>query len=178
MNIFYFNYNQKECCVEYVDKHCVKMILEYAQILSTVHRVVDGINEIRLTVKGRKLSYWKLPDERETILYKATHVNHPSVIWARSNSSNYLWLFELFHNLCSEYTFRYGKQHKCSMLFETLKQLPIKIQVGDFYEPPKVMPDIHKLDDTILAYRNYYNNEKQKIFNWKNRQIPSWIILK
>ena len=28
--------------MKYKDKHCVKMILEYAQMLSTAHRELDG----------------------------------------------------------------------------------------------------------------------------------------
>ena len=42
MNIFYLDYDTKKCAEMHVDKHCVKMILEYAQLLSTAHRVLDG----------------------------------------------------------------------------------------------------------------------------------------
>lgn len=34
MNIFYLNKDLKIAAMEHKDKHCVKMILEYAQMLS------------------------------------------------------------------------------------------------------------------------------------------------
>ena len=42
MNIFYLNKDPKIAAMDHKDKHCVKMILEYAQILSTAHRELDG----------------------------------------------------------------------------------------------------------------------------------------
>ena len=42
MNIFYLDHNVKSCAEQHVDKHVVKMIVEYAQLLSTAHRVIDG----------------------------------------------------------------------------------------------------------------------------------------
>ena len=41
MNIFYLSEDQKNCAEMHNDKHCVKMIVEYAQLLSTAHRVLD-----------------------------------------------------------------------------------------------------------------------------------------
>jgi hypothetical protein len=35
MNIFYLHNDPETCAIEHVDKHVVKMILEYAQLLST-----------------------------------------------------------------------------------------------------------------------------------------------
>ena len=42
MNIFYLDKNAKIAAQSHGDKHVVKMVLEYAQILSTAHRVIDG----------------------------------------------------------------------------------------------------------------------------------------
>ena len=40
MNIFgYLDKDPKRCAEMHCDKHVVKMILEYAQLLSTAHRV-------------------------------------------------------------------------------------------------------------------------------------------
>ena len=69
MNIFVLDTNPKICAQYHVDKHVVKMILELAQILSTAHRVLDGIESISIQ-NGRKLKSWELPDSREDILYK------------------------------------------------------------------------------------------------------------
>ena len=42
MNIFYIHTDPKMCAEWAVDSHCVKMILESAQLLSTAHRLLDG----------------------------------------------------------------------------------------------------------------------------------------
>ena len=43
MNIFYLHNDPKVCAELHVDKHVVKMIVEYAQLLSTAKRMTDGI---------------------------------------------------------------------------------------------------------------------------------------
>jgi hypothetical protein len=52
------------------------MILEEAQMLSTVHRIIDGDEYVDAS-SGRKIKRWRLNDDRELSLYKATHVGHP-----------------------------------------------------------------------------------------------------
>ena len=42
MNIFFLNTDPKVCAQEHLDKHVVKMIVEYAQLMSTAHRLLDG----------------------------------------------------------------------------------------------------------------------------------------
>jgi len=39
MNIFYLDPQPRLCAQYHCDKHVVKMILEYAQLLSTAHRI-------------------------------------------------------------------------------------------------------------------------------------------
>jgi len=46
MNIFYLNPEPKICAEMHLDKHVVKMIIEYAQLMSTAHRVLDGIQDV------------------------------------------------------------------------------------------------------------------------------------
>ena len=107
MNIFYLHRDVDTCAEMHNDKHVVKMILEYAQLLSTAHRVLDG-EEYIFFKNGRKKRVWDLIDERQPILYMATHLNHPSSIWVRQNHQNYIWLSQLLYALCKEYTYRYG----------------------------------------------------------------------
>ena len=113
MNIFYLHPDPKTCAEYHVDKHCVKMILETCQLLSTAHRVLDGVETMAKSKTGRNVKRWVLPDNRETIVYSATHMNHPSAVWCRQNRDNYYWLWCLLKSLCDEYTYRYGKIHKC-----------------------------------------------------------------
>ena len=186
MNIFYLNNNPKLCAVEHVDKHCIKMILEYSQLLSTAHRVLDGVESIQkkyvlgsIPARWRTNRVWKLDDDREHYLYKATHINHPSAVWVRKSYENYEWLHTLLVNLCEEYTYRYGKIHKIEQdgLLDRLFVKPNNIPLGvGFTEPTPAMPDIYKVTgDSIQSYKNYYLGEKTRMFSWKNRSQPTWI---
>lgn len=44
MNIFVLDFDTEVCARYHCDKHVVKMIVEYAQLLSTAHHVLDGDN--------------------------------------------------------------------------------------------------------------------------------------
>lgn len=65
MNIFYLDYDLTKCAQAHGDKHVVKMILEHAQLLSSVHHILDG---------DRVSDY---------SAYGLTHKNHPSAIWGK-----------------------------------------------------------------------------------------------
>ena len=178
MNIFYLDHDTQICAEMHNNKHCVKMILEYAQLLSTAHRVLDGVELNCLSDSGRKKKFWTLGDSRDYKLYKATHINHPSAVWARKTHQNYIWLSQLLHALCKEYTYRYGKIHKVERdgLLEELYEWPIKIPIGEFTEPTPAMPDDVKVPgDSLASYHNYYNKNKTHLADWKNRPVPQWF---
>ena len=162
------------------DKHVVKMILEYAQLLSTAHRVLDGVELSGLSDSGRKKKFWTLGDSRDYTLYKATHINHPSAVWVRKSAQNYMWLAEMLEMLCGEYTYRYGKVHKVERdgLMQLLKnEFPKNLPIAPFTEPTPAMPDDVKIiGDSIKSYRNYYINNKAHLANWKKRTTPEWYI--
>lgn len=176
MNIFYLHNDPKTCAQQHVDKHVVKMILEYGQLLSTAHRICDGTISTRLSKSGRTQKFYSLPDSRDSIIYSATHANHPSAKWTRHGESNYRWLYALFIELLQEYTYRYGKQHATSRLVDILKNPPKNINKEEPFSPPwRAMPDEFKVDDTIESYRNYYRGAKTHMFSWKKREVPDWI---
>lgn len=180
MNIFYLNENPKQCAEEHLDKHCVKMILEYAQLLSTAHRLLDGKLYEGKTNAGRNIKRWKLDDHNlETLLFKASHVSHPSAIWCRKNVQNYMWLAELLEWTCAEYTHRYGKVHSVeqSGLMQTLKNnFPKNLPIGEFTEPTPAMPDDCKVPgDSLASYKKYYIEKKRLFAKWTNRPMPSWF---
>ena len=176
MNIFYLHHDPSTCAKMHVDKHCVKMILEYAQLLSTAHRVLDGTLSMGLSASGRKKTSYVLMDQRESVLYSATHINHPSAIWVRQSDANYVWLYRMFDALMDEYTYRYGKVHACERLADALSYRPKNIPKGSFTEPTPAMPDHYKVaGDSIQSYKNYYLGDKTRMFSWKNRETPSWV---
>ena len=42
MNVFYLHEDPQICAQMHADRHVVKMIVEYGQMMSTAHRVQDG----------------------------------------------------------------------------------------------------------------------------------------
>lgn len=182
MNIFYLHHDTKQCAAMHNDKHCIKMILEYAQLLSTAHRVLDGVlTTDRGGAAGRQRTTYILPDNRDDVLYRATHINHPSAIWVRVRESHYRWLFNLWIDLMAEYTYRYGKNHACEKLILALGTSPKNINRDDgFDEPTPAMPDEVKVKgDSIKSYRNYYIMNKTHLASWSgkvnSRNVPSWF---
>lgn len=177
MNIFFLNSSPSRCAEMHNDKHVVKMILEYAQLLSTAHRVLDGTVSEGISSSGRKQSTYRLSDNRESVLYRATHINHPSAIWVRQSASHYAWLYSLFCSLLDEYTYRYNKVHATSRLKEVLFAIPNNIpQVGWQSDPTPAMPDEYRVDgDSISSYWNYYRYGKSHIAKWTNRPTPVFV---
>ncbi len=173
MNIFYLSSNVKECALSHNDKHVVKMIVEYAQMLSTSHRILDG--ELTIQIKnGKKAKRYKLSDERDNILYNVTHAQHPCNVWVRESLSNYNYLYNLLDELLKEYTFRYGRMHRTSELMFLLQTPPKNLKDNGFTTPPQAMPEYCKDENTVNAYRNYYKLEKQNLKKYKLRNIPEW----
>jgi hypothetical protein len=150
------------------------MILEYAQILSTAHLVLDGIPVKEKSTNNRSVTRYK--HELSEVLYKATHINHPSTVWARTSKENYEFLYKLFLELGKEYTHRYGKIHlSVSKLSEVLKNPPKNIKPIGFTKMPQAMPDHCKMSDSVEAYRKYYLIEKKNILKYTNRETPKFI---
>lgn len=136
------------------DKHVVKMILEEAQMLSTVHHRYNS------PVEG---------------LYKPTHKHHPCTVWAGDTVDNYLYAHDMFMALCGEYTYRYGKIHATSRLMLPLATPPKGIPNGGLTPFPQAMPDEFKQVDAVEAYRGYYRGAKAAICKWTRRGVPDWF---
>lgn len=148
---------------------------------------VAGIRNIKMNIfilsksRRRRASYLAdkhvvkmiLENDREFLLYKATHVNHPCAIWVRAN---YKWMYKNFLATCQEYTFRYSKIHKCErLLSSTLCEIPKNIpQSESITEPPQCVPDQYKSKCVVEAYRNYYRIDKKHLAKWTKRKTPHW----
>ena len=179
MNIFYLHEDLIQNAKWHIDKHIVKMPIEYAQLMSTAHRLLDGEMYLGKTAIGRNIKRWKLHDEREDILYKASHINHPSAIWVRESIENYFQMYKLYMAVLSEFTNRYGKIHGSSKPSIALIRPPSNIPMVKGTQLPQCMPEMCKVkDNPILAYRNYYIVEKNSFASWKNREIPEWFQTK
>ena len=183
MNIFTTN----ECPVisaqEMCDKHVVKMIVEYAQLMSTAHRVLDGKEYEGRTLLNRRIKRWLHPNKNmEELLYKASHIKHPSGIWCRTNTANYQWLYRHFCAACEEYTHRYGKVHLTELkLAKVFKNTPKNIPNGKQTEfavaiaadqTCRQVPGFNSLKP-VDKYKQYIINDKPFAV-WTSRQPPKW----
>ena len=55
MNIFYLHEDPEISAKMHCDKHVVKMIIEYAQMLSTAHRMLDGVMVKKPSKSGKTM---------------------------------------------------------------------------------------------------------------------------
>ena len=182
MNRFIIEETPRQCAQSHCDRHAVKMPLEEAQMLSTAHRILDGIEERRPSKSGKtNIKYWKMPDEREDVLYKAVHMKHPCTVWAAESLANYRWAFALFEELCEEYSYRYNKTHlSYEKLADTLRLAPDNINKSlDLTPMPLAMgaaPECINHDDVIGSYRKFYMTKQHRFtMTWKNRPTPEWF---
>ncbi len=159
MNIFFLDKDPIKAARKQCDKHVVKMVLESAQMLSTV---------------AHKHKYVNTPG-----IYKPAYENHPMTLWVNTHKNKYLWLCEHGLALCKEYTKRYGKVHKSEELIQLLHNLCKSFFTfgggecnSKFITPPPLcMPDEFKQDDFVKAYRKYYVH---KLASWKIP--PRWRL--
>lgn len=155
MNIFVLDTCPTVAAQMQCDKHVVKMPLECAQMLSTVHRAFGS---------------------DEVALYKATHKHHPCTLWAAQSTANYYWLYDHFKALNDEYFHRYYKTHLSWSKLRDVVAYPPALMRDDEPTPfAQAMPDEYKHDDAVTAYRAYYINEKAKILTYSRRDKPSWL---
>jgi hypothetical protein len=176
MNRFILDKDPRIAAEYHCDKHVVKMILEESQMLSTAHRLIDGVETIGQSKTGRKAKRWKLNDTRENKIYQATHVNHPCTQWSMQTNNNYNWSVCLLRSLLDEYEYRYKKIHKCEELYSVLSIPPLKINVGPLTTFPQAMPDECKRDNPVDGYRTYYIEHKKRFAKWTGREVPDWFV--
>lgn len=150
MNIFVLDDDPRLAAEYHCDKHCVKMILESAQMLSTV------LN------RG----------------YKPTHRNHPCTLWLTESRENAEWLYELCDALNRECQrrFNHNRNHSSWMLIRDglarhFDELPNTPQTRFAL----AMPIQYQQHDVVQSYRNYYLNEKRGIASWST-QPPHWWL--
>ncbi len=192
MNIFFLDHDIKTLASYHCDKHCVKMILETAQLLATTYRLQN-------TKELSGLLQLSLP--------KATHASHPCRLWAGYNACNYLALGSIGVALCDEYKARYGRTHS---LYQTIRFLVLNYRDINFpnSEPYSTVPPIcmfPAVKDTarsdfkylagiteeellssryyqealvIYSYRFYYLTSKSHFAVWNHSAMPLWYKAK
>lgn len=162
MNIFVLDQDPKLAAQAMCDKHIPKMVVESLQMMGSAlrrHGATD--DQMPLSEAGKPI--------------KGGYKNHPCTRWVGDSRVNFLWLAEHGLELCSEYTLRYGKIHKCQHKIEHMIEMCGMVPAGTLTTFAQAMPDEYRSIDTVHAYRTYYNNDKAYFAKWeKGRQAPSW----
>jgi hypothetical protein len=184
MNIFRLDDNPRKAAELQCDKHIPKMIVESAQMLSTTHRMLDGIETKCLSKSGKRMvKYYLLESDLEPIMYKAVHFNHPSTVWTRESIENYQWHYEHFVGLCDEYKYRYGRIHKTDeLLRDILKRPPVnipKVSETPFKLAMGSNPECMYPSDPVRSYREFYQTKQDRFkMVWTKRPVPEWFEVK
>lgn len=141
------------------------MILETAQLLCTAHWVLDGSNS-----------------PLQSILYKKTHVNHPSTLWVMKSSANYLWALKLLKELHKEWQYRFNHTHNHKTVEKllngtvNLNTLPLNIPIKKRSPFAIVMPDEYKIStNAVQSYQTYYRKGKADLLKYTKRSLPSFL---
>lgn len=161
MNIFHLSECPEQAARWLADRHCVKMILESAQMLCTAFQL-----------------------QNTDAPYRATHKNHPSAVWVRNSFDNFNWLVEHALVMADEYTARYGKRHKSLDIIEWCQDNVSKLSFDRFDLTKfaiaiaddcfcRTLPEFDE-SDPVNCYRLYYIHDKKHLHQWK-RNRPEWI---
>ena len=192
MNIFVLDTCPINSALMACDKHVVKMVLETAQMLSTVARDKHGIvgsvryldREGNERTKERRIisglgeysGMWE--HERNPNVYWDVHHKHPCTLWAGKNPPNWSWLCKHGIALAKEYSFRYEKIHSSEAVIRFIykSRLGPKGLIFPVFKTPfaQAMPEQYKHKNAVAAYRSYYRGEKSGFAKWTKRAPPSW----
>lgn len=203
MNIFFTDRDPKQAAKDLNKVHNRKMIVEYAQIASTVIRTQMGTlidvyikkTSIKLLEDGSKIKVVRLKPRKwyllegdilkyklgkcilaKRIIYADTHNNHPSVLWVYKSHTHYIWLLECLNQCIRVYNNNTGKRHlTTNLFFHICKYLDVGLPKLEFVDPPVVTSEpIPLTGDSVVDYRALMN---YKFDDWVNRVKPidvSW----
>ena len=159
MNAFILDRCPVKAANSLCDKHAVKMVLETAQMLSTAARYCGARFPLPVNYDG---------------LYKSTHLNHPCSVWARSTRENFHWLLLHGDAMGHEYSRRYGRVHKSSLVIQRARDFMRFVPKGELTPFALAMPEEYKTDCPVESYRSYYIAEKKRIAVWAHSETPAW----
>lgn len=170
MNIFLLDYHPRKAAQAHCDQHMHKMILESAQMLSTVvHTIKPG---------------------HYPAIYGPTHINHPCVKFLLNNTVACHWVYALACYLQTE-----RESVGCAVhdsiwtIHRAMNYLGLDYMVEDRLlegwasthasKWPQAMPLKHQVaGDPVTAYRQYYQAKSagwDKPMTWKDRTQPEWF---
>ena len=109
-----------------------------------------------------------------TLVYKSTHKNHPSNIWARSSIDQYEWLWLHTKRMCELYTSHTGRIHASERVLDLLVGYPTGIDDNGFQDAPRAVYDhLKNIEDSCTAYQIYL---QEKYTEWLDRDKPLAVL--
>jgi len=185
MNIMYLDRDPMLCARYHVNKHIIKMALEYAQQLCIAQYVdkflgcrPDKLDTEELRIFKDKMKQTSLGHLPKLYPYiPAAYVNYPCSIWVRSDSNNYLYIKELLECINYEYQFRFKTNNHLEAYTSTrYLNPPDSLPVYSFTDPPiSGTGKDCEVSDAVLSHRRYYFKYKKHLADWGNRSIPDWF---
>lgn len=171
MNIFFLSKSTRRCARWHCDKHVVKMILEYTQILYTANHQNGGTEKIKTEAP--------ICVSTGNRGYKSHAKNHPSVRWATESLAHYVWLNALALDLVQEHMFRFSPKtfhaSQAHLLWLRENPPPSMGSTAWLRDPPPAMPEEYRVNNqSIVCYRAYYNGSKRDrgLLKYTKRHIP------
>ena len=156
MNIFFLDKNPQKAAEYLCDKHVPKMLLESSQMLCTaVQRHLGAVED----------------------LYKPAYPKHPMTIWVGESQGNFSWALKNAIAINKQYEDRFHKKHKSMSIINYIRHWAFQYDIpgGTMKAPPQCMPDEHKANDYVVAYRRYYMKDKAYFAKWeKCTGSPYW----
>ena len=132
------------------DAHCIKLILEAAQLACGVHWL-NGVSAP----------------------YRLSHRHHPLFKWCQSSSHHYDYVVRYGLALCTEYTYRFGKRHATQSVLEWCAQNdPCLPDRGFEFVFVAGFPFC---EDVVTSYRKYFCATKMHLARWTRRYVPPWV---
>lgn len=140
------------------DLWCKKLGIEASQLIATCYK---DLSNAPLTVTGKVRS-------------NKSHLHHPITKWIGQSLDNFWWAFE-YGLTCIQESFDRGlvksAHHECfyNWCFDNPPDIP-NIGITKFYK----MNGYEHLP-VEQSYQVYFNDKKQHLAVWTNRQIPDWF---
>jgi len=186
LNVLYFSDDPVEAARMHCDKHVSKMLIETAQILSTVWHASALAEEHSTQVvldwgwHTDATPYRELKHLISTVadnrVYAPKYPAHPSVHWAALYGGNYDWLYRLGMALLDEYTYRFDRIHACTPVLRALEVVPpsLRATLDTWCDAPAIVPSEYLSDDVSECYKSYYRKEKLGPLIYTRRTPPDW----
>ena len=154
MNIFSVNKDPVFSARQLCNKHVIKMPTESMQMLHTAF---------------------------EKNKFKLFNPQHPCSVWARQSKDNFNWLIEHGLALCDEYKNRYLRKHKAQESIEWVRDNQNQLDFAESKLTPfprcfsEFKAELDKtIEDTHLAYQEFYNLDKTWAQWHSLEKIPAW----